>query len=53
MKKKQKLVVFIVEGDTELEFYKQLVLYYRAQHGGWLNCKIEYKSVDGVGKYKG
>lgn len=53
MKKKQKLVVFIVEGDTELEFYKQLVLYYRGQHAGWLNCKIEYKSVDGVGKYKG
>ena len=44
-----KLVVIFVEGDTEVNYNKKLVSYYRNQHGGRLNCRVEIRNVRGVG----
>lgn len=48
----KKLVVIFVEGDTEVEFYKKLVWYYRTQNGDRLSCRVEYGNVKGVGNYQ-
>ncbi len=47
-----KLVVIFIEGDTEVDFYKKLVSYFREKRGGRLNCCIEVKNVKGVGNYQ-
>lgn len=47
-----KLVVIFVEGDTEVEFYKKLVRYYRTKNGDRLSCRVEIKNVGGVGNYQ-
>ena len=47
-----RLVVIFVEGDTEVEFYKKLVRYYRTQNGDRLSCRVEYGNVKGVGNYQ-
>lgn len=44
-----RLAVIFVEGDTEVDFYKKLVSYYRNQHGGRLSCRVEIRNVRGVG----
>lgn len=48
-----KCLVLFVEGDTEVEFYKQVVAYARKQHpAGKFNTNIEYRNVNGVGGFK-
>lgn len=48
-----KCLVLFVEGDTEVEFYKQVVANARKQHPvGRFNTNIEYKNVRGVGGFK-
>ncbi len=46
-------LVLLVEGDTELEFYKQVVANIRKSHPmGRFNTNIEYRNVGGVGGFK-
>lgn len=48
-----KCLVFIVEGDTEIEFYKQVVANARKLHpAGRFDTNIEYKNIKGVGCFK-
>lgn len=48
-----KCLVLFVEGDTEVEFYKQVVANARKHHPvGRFNTNIEYKNVRGVGGFK-
>ncbi|WP_310601860.1 hypothetical protein [Anaerosporobacter sp.] len=48
-----KCLVLFVEGDTEIEFYKQVVANAREQHpAGRFDTNIEYKNVRGVGGFK-
>lgn len=48
-----KCLVFIVEGDTEIEFYKQVVANARNLHpAGRFDTNIEYKNIKGVGGFK-
>ena len=47
-----KCLVFIVEGDTEYEFYKQLVQYIKRKHQVTkFSTQIEYLDVKGVGGF--
>lgn len=48
---KKEGVVFFIEGDTEVEFYKELVKYLRSKKGR-LNKKILYKNIQGITNYK-
>ena len=48
-----KCLVFFVEGDTEVEFYKQVVANAEKLHpAGRFDTKIEYRNVRGVGGFK-
>ena len=48
-----KCVVLFVEGDTEIEFYKQVVMNARKMHPDVkFDTNIEYKNVKGVGGFK-
>ena len=48
-----KCLVLFVEGDTEVEFYKQVVANARKLHpAGRLDTNIEYRNVRGVGGFK-
>lgn len=48
-----KCLVFFVEGDTEIEFYKRVVANARSRHtAGRFDTSIEYKNVGGVGGFK-
>lgn len=48
-----KCLVFFVEGDTEVEFYKQVVANARKLHPvGRFDTNIEYRNVRGVGGFK-
>ena len=48
-----KCLVFFVEGDTEVEFYKRIVSNARQFHPEKrFNTNIEYKNVKGVGGFK-
>ena len=48
-----KCLVLLVEGDTELEFYKQVVANIRKLHPmGRFDTNIEYRNVGGVGGFK-
>ena len=48
-----KCLVLFVEGDTEVEFYKQVVANIRKQHPkGRFDTNIEYRNVRGVGGFK-
>lgn len=48
-----KCLVLFVEGDTEFEFYKQVVASARKSHPmGRFNTNIEYRNVGGVGGFK-
>ena len=45
-----KCLVLFVEGDTEVEFYKQVVANARKLHpAGRFDTNIEYRNVRGVG----
>lgn len=48
----QKVVVVFIEGDTEEEFYAQILQELRKKAGGKFQCKIEVKNVKGVGQYQ-
>lgn len=48
-----KCLVLFVEGDTEVEFYKQVVANARKMHPkGRFDTSIEYRNVRGVGGFK-
>ena len=48
-----KCLVLFVEGDTEVEFYKQVVANARKIHpNGRFDTNIEYRNVRGVGGFK-
>lgn len=48
-----KCLVLFVEGDTEVEFYKQVVENARKRHpAGRFDTNIEYRNVRGVGGFK-
>ncbi|MDD2972943.1 MAG: hypothetical protein PHE02_12535 [Lachnospiraceae bacterium] len=48
-----KCLVLFVEGDTEVEFYKQVVANARKLHSkGRFDTNIEYRNVKGVGGFK-
>lgn len=48
-----KCLVLFVEGDTEVEFYKQVVANARKLHPvGRFDTNIEYRSIGGVGGFK-
>lgn len=50
MNKKQIIIFF--EGDTEEEFYKNLVKTIRIYNGGALECKVTPINVKGIGNFK-
>ena len=48
-----KCLVLFVEGDTEVEFYKQVIANARKQRpNGMFDTSIECKSINGVGGFK-
>ena len=48
-----KCLVLFVEGDTEVEFYKQVIANIRKMHPiGRFDTNIEYRNVKGVGGFK-
>lgn len=48
-----KCLVLFVEGDTEVEFYKQVIANARKLHpAGRFDTSIEYRNVRGVGGFK-
>lgn len=48
-----KCLVLFVEGDTEVEFYKQVVANARKLHpAGRFDTNIEYRNVRGIGGFK-
>lgn len=48
-----KCLVLFVEGDTEVEFYKQVIAHARKLHSkGYFDTNIEYRNVKGVGGFK-
>ena len=48
-----KCLVLFVEGDTEVEFYKQVITNARKLHpAGRFDTNIEYKNVKGIGGFK-
>lgn len=52
MKEMNKCLVLIVEGDTEIEFYKQVITYVRTTMNRKFDLNIEYINVKGVGGFK-
>ena len=48
----KKVVVIFIEGDTEVEFYKELVKIIREYNGGKLDCCVEIGNASGIGNYK-
>lgn len=49
---KTKVIVFFVEGDTEIEFYKAIISHLREKNESPFTCHFEYKNMRGVGNYK-
>ena len=48
-----KCLVLFVEGETEVEFYKQVIAHARKMHPqGRFDTNIEYRNVGGVGGFK-
>lgn len=52
MNNREKVVVIFIEGDTEVEFYKELVRIMREHCGGKLSCSVETINAAGIGQYK-
>lgn len=48
----KKIVALFVEGDTEIEFYKAVIKKTRELKGAKFDCKVKYKNIKGIGKYK-
>lgn len=48
----EKVVALFVEGQTELEFYKAVVIEARALMGTQYECNVEYVNVKGIGNFK-
>lgn len=48
----EKVVIIFIEGDTEEEFYKEMLSHLRQKNGGKFDCKIVLKNIRGVGNYK-
>ena len=46
-----KIIAVLVEGDTEVEFYKALIEKLRECQGSAFDCKFEVKNMRGVGNY--
>lgn len=48
-----KCLVLFVEGDTEVEFYRQVIAHARKLHpNGMFDTSIVCKSIDGFGGFK-
>ena len=48
-----KCLIFFVEGDTDVEFYKRLINDAKSRHpAGRFDTNIEYKNVNGFGGFK-
>lgn len=48
----KKIVAFLVEGPTEIEFYKAVVQTIRDKMGTPFDCKFEWIDMHGIGNYK-
>ena len=46
------MIILFVEGDTEVDFYKKFIAYFREKNGGRLHCKVDVRNVKGVGRYQ-
>ena len=46
------VVTIFVEGDTEVDFYKKMIQYFREKNGGQLTCRVEVINIKGVGNYQ-
>ena len=49
---RKKGVIFFVEGDTEIEFYKKLVKYLHDKIGKFKIDKILFENIKGITNYK-
>lgn len=45
-------VVFFVEGETEVEFYKKLIKYLHDKYGNFKVDKVQVENLKGIGNYK-
>lgn len=45
-------IVFFVEGETEVEFYKKMISYLHSKYGKFEIEKIEVENLKGIGNYK-
>ena len=45
-------VVFFVEGETEVEFYKKLIKYLHDKYGNFQVDKVQVENLKGIGNYK-
>lgn len=48
----KKVVVIFIEGDTEVEFYRELIQIMRGHCGGRLSCQVETVNASGIGRYQ-
>lgn len=48
----KKIVAFLVEGPTEIEFYKAVVQTIRDKMGTPFDCRFEWIDMNGIGNYK-
>ncbi len=51
-RQKKTLLVLMVEGDTEVDFYKKLIAHLRGKRGGILPCEIKIYNMKGIGQYQ-
>lgn len=51
-KKRKVLAIIYVEGDTEVEFYKKMIAYFKSKYGRRLPCEVKICNLKGVGQYQ-
>lgn len=49
---KKKGIIFFIEGDTEIEFYKKMIRYLHKRKGRFNINKILYENIKGITNYK-
>lgn len=52
-KRIQKIVIFFVEGQTEVPFYEKMIGQIRKDNGGRLSCKVRVINANGIGNFSG
>ncbi|MFA5561930.1 MAG: hypothetical protein WDA00_04750 [Eubacteriales bacterium] len=50
-KETDSVILLLVEGETEVYFYKLLIKNIRDINNAPFSCEIEYKNIKGIGKY--